>query len=154
MSQSESLVQAGCVEPIAFPMLESLRVLVVDDDPDARVLFAFVLEELGAAVSSAASASAALVALQEQPFDLLISDIGLPDIDGYRFLRQVRALKVEPNAQIPAMAITGFADEASQLKIVAAGYQRTLIKPTDLDQFVSIVAELAGRSEQRSAQSE
>ncbi len=101
--------------PIDFPILNGLRVLVVDDDPDTRELFTFVLKEKGAAVSVTASAQAALVALQATPFDLLVSDIGLPNVDGFTLLRQVRALAVEATAQIPAMAITGFADEQSRL---------------------------------------
>ena len=130
---------------IDFPILNGLRVLVVDDDPDTRALFAFVLTEKGAVVNTESSAQAALAAMQVTSFDLLVSDIGLPNIDGFKLLRQVRALAVAPNAQIPAMAITGFADEQTRLKILAAGFQRTLVKPTDLDQFVAIVAELAGR---------
>ncbi|HEY9884405.1 MAG TPA: response regulator, partial [Thermosynechococcaceae cyanobacterium] len=104
-------------------------------------------QQKGAIVSTEASAQAALTAIQATHFDLLISDIGLPNIDGYSFLRQVRALPVEPRAQIPAMAVTGFADEQTRLQILAAGFQRALAKPTDIDQFVSIVADLAGRSQ-------
>ena len=136
------------VKPIDFPNLNGLRVLVVDDDRDTRELFTFVLTEAGAVVSVAATAQAALATMQVTAFDLLISDIGLPDVDGFKLLRQVRALPVASNAQIPAMAITGFADEATHLKILAAGFQRTLVKPTDLDQFVAIVAELSERSHQ------
>ncbi|MBD2034627.1 response regulator [Leptolyngbya sp. FACHB-321] len=148
MSQTELANDGATITPIDFPLLDGLRVLVVDDDPDTRSLFAFVLQEKGAVVSAEASAEAAMAAMEEIPFDLLISDIGLPNIDGYRLLRQVRALPVAPNAQIPAMAITGFADEQTQLQILAAGFQRMLVKPTDIDQFVAIVAELVGRSQQ------
>lgn len=128
-----------------FPVLHGLKVLIVDDDPDTRLLYTFVLMEKGAAVSTEASAQAALAVMQVTSFDLLISDIGLPDVDGFKFLRQVRALPVATNAQIPAMAVTGFADEGTHLQILAAGFQRTLVKPTDIDQFVAIVAELAAR---------
>jgi len=141
--QRQPVDDGECEAPIDFPILRGLRVLVVDDDPDTRELFTFVLKEKGAAVSVAASAQTALVALQATPFDLLVSDIGLPNVDGFTLLRQVRALAVEATAQIPAMAITGFADEQSRLQILAAGFQRTLTKPTDLEQFVAIVAELA-----------
>ena len=134
------------IAPIDFPLLEGLRVLVVDDDADTRMLFAFVLQEKGAVVSAEASAEAAITAMEEIPFDLLISDIGLPNIDGYRLLRQVRALPVAASAQIPAMAVTGFADEETRLQILAAGFQRMLVKPTDIDQFVAIVKDLVGRS--------
>lgn len=131
--------------PTDFPPLTGLRVLIVEDDADTRALFNFILTEMGATVTEAGMAEAALVMMQNEAFDLLITDIGLPDIDGYRLLRQVRALPVEANAQIPAMAITGFADDQTRLKILAAGFQRTLTKPTDVDQFVAIVVELVGQ---------
>jgi CheY-like chemotaxis protein len=147
MFQAELTSDDCTITPIDFPLLNGLRVLVVDDDPDTRMLFAFALQQKGAIVSTEASAQAALATMQATHFDLLISDIGLPNIDGYSFLRQVRALPVEPRAQIPAMAITGFADEQTRLQILAAGFQRALVKPTDIDQFVSIVADLVGRSQ-------
>jgi len=148
MGQAELVNDDRTITPTDFPLLNGLRVLVVDDDPDTRMLFAFALQQKGAIVSTEASAQAALTAIQATHFDLLISDIGLPNIDGYSFLRQVRALAVESRAQIPAMAITGFADEQTRLQILAAGFQRALVKPTDIDHFVSIVADLAGRSQQ------
>ena len=147
MGQAELVNDDRTITPTDFPLLNGLRVLVVDDDPDTRMLFAFALQQKGAIVSTEASAQAALTVMQATHFDLLISDIGLPNIDGYSFLRQVRALPVEPRAQIPAMAITGFADEQTRLQILAAGFQRALVKPTDIDQFVSIVADLVGRSQ-------
>jgi CheY-like chemotaxis protein len=142
---AEPVDPQGHPTAIDFPLLDGLRVLVVDDDPDTRMLFTFVLMAKGAAVDAVGSAQAALAAMQDTPFDLLISDIGLPDIDGFKLLRQVRALPVAANAQIPAMAITGFAHEEMRLQILAAGFQRMLVKPTDLDQFVAIVGELAKR---------
>ncbi len=147
MSQTGSASDEATITAVDFPLLDGLRVLVVDDDPDTLVLFAFVLQQKGAVVSTEASAEAAMAAMKERSFDLLISDIGLPNIDGYRLLRQVRALPVEPRAQIPAMAITGFADEQTRLQILAAGFQRMLVKPTDIDQFVAIVADLVDRSQ-------
>lgn len=131
--------------PIDFPLLNDLRVLIVEDDPDAGALANFILTEMGALVCEVASAQAALAALAREPFDLLISDIGLPDMDGYTLLRQVRALPVEAKAQIPAIAITGFADEKTCLKILAAGFQHALAKPTDIDELVASVVKLAGR---------
>jgi hypothetical protein len=128
--------------PIVLPILDGLRVLVVEDDPDTGALLNFILTEMGAMVCEVASAQAALIVIVSEPFDLLISDIGLPGIDGYTLLRQVRALAAEATAQIPAIAITGFADEQSRLKTLSAGFQRTLIKPTDIDQFMAIVIEL------------
>ncbi|MBW4581468.1 MAG: response regulator [Tildeniella nuda ZEHNDER 1965/U140] len=128
-----------------FPVLQGLKVLLVDDDPDTRFLYTFVLTEESATVSTEASVESALAAMQATSFDLLISDIGLPYIDGFKFLRQVRVLPVATNAQIPAVAVTGFADEGTQLQILAAGFQRALVKPTDIDQFVAIVADLAGQ---------
>ena len=145
MLPTDSVPSQGPVEPINFPLLDGLRVLVVDDDPDTRLLFTFVLTEKGAVVEAVSSAAAALAAMEDTSFDLLISDIGLPDVDGFRLLRQVRALPVAANAQIPAMAITGFAHEEMRLQILAAGFQRALVKPTDLDQFVTIVGELVRR---------
>ena len=142
MLSTESIGPQGTATSLDFPTLQGLRVLVVDDDPDTRFLFTFVLMERGAAVNAVCSAAAALAAMQEASFDLLVTDIGLPDVDGFTLLRQVRALPVAANAQIPAMAITGFAHEEMRLQLLAAGFQQTLVKPTDLDQFVTIVGEL------------
>lgn len=148
---------ASCGEdetPIDLSSLQGLRILLVDDDLDTRALLNFILTEMGATVSEVASAQAALAILQKECFDLLISDIGLPDIDGYELLRQIRSLTTAAKAQIPAIAVTGFADEQTRLKILATGFQRALTKPMDIDQFMAIVVELAGRQFDRTTLSE
>ncbi|MBC1312168.1 PAS domain-containing protein [Trichormus variabilis PNB] len=125
--------------------LAGLRVLVVDDEPDIRLLFKLVLEEYGVEVATVGSASAALSTLTGNPngYDILLSDIGLPGEDGYALIRNVRALSPELGGQIPAAALTAYAGYAEYAQALAAGFQMHLAKPVEPYQLVSLVASLA-----------
>ncbi|MCC5635545.1 PAS domain-containing protein [Nostoc sp. CHAB 5844] len=135
------------IQPDDLPSLEGVRVLVVDDEPDIRQLFQLILEEYGIEVTAVASASAALSTLMANPggYDVLLSDIGLPEEDGYTLIRQVRALSTEVGRQIPAAALTAYAGDAEYTEALAAGYQMHLAKPIDPTQLVALVAVLSGR---------
>ncbi|MEG4352708.1 ATP-binding protein [Microcoleus sp. LAD1_D3] len=109
--------------------LANIRVLIVDDEADSRDFLAFVLEQAGAEVTAAASASAALQILSQSKQDILISDIGMPEMDGYMFMRQVRSLESEQENNIPAIALTAYAGEINQQQALAAGFQRHITKP-------------------------
>ncbi|AUS99820.1 ATPase [Nostoc sp. CENA543] len=130
-----------------IPSLEGVRVLVVDDEPDIRLLFKIVLEDHGAEVTQAASVQEALSKLAENPggYDVLLSDIGLPQEDGYALIRQIRQLSPEAGGQIPAAALTAYAGYAEHQKAVTAGFQTHLAKPVEPPQLLSVVATLAGR---------
>ncbi|WP_413201278.1 ATP-binding protein, partial [Nostoc piscinale] len=130
-----------------LPALAGLRVLIVDDEPDIRQLFQIILEEYGIEVTAVASASAALSTLVANPggYDVLLSDIGLPEQDGYMLIRQIRELSPELGGQIPAVALTAYATDADYTEALAAGYQMHLAKPVEPMQLVGVVAALSGR---------
>ena len=109
--------------------LANIRALVVDDEADSRDFLAFVLEQAGAEVTAAASASVALQILSQSKPDILLSDIGMPEMDGYMFMRQVRSLESEQENNIPAIALTAYAGEMNQQQALAAGFQRHITKP-------------------------
>ncbi|MBD2314724.1 PAS domain S-box protein [Desertifilum sp. FACHB-1129] len=123
--------------------LEGIEILVVDDDPDTREFIAFILREAGANVTEVASAIAALSALCHKQPHILISDIGMPDMDGYALMRQVRSRSVPQEAQIQAIALTAYAGERNQQAALAAGFQAHLAKPVDPTQLIATVAQFA-----------
>ncbi|MCC3409337.1 MAG: PAS domain S-box protein [Microcoleus sp. PH2017_10_PVI_O_A] len=127
--------------------LSGIRVLAVDDDADARDLVVFLLEDCGASVTAVASAGDALKVLTQSVPDLLLSDIGMPDTDGYMLLQQVRALPPERGGLVPAIALTAYAGEIDYQQALAAGFQRHLCKPLDPDKLLEAMLEvLADRS--------
>lgn len=127
--------------------LEGLRVLVVDDEPDARELLTTVLEEYGAQVIAVASAEAALEAIKQLQPNVLVSDIGMPQEDGYTLIRKVRALAAKQGGQIPAVALTAYARAEDRTQAILAGFQQHISKPVDPAQLALVVASLAGRNE-------
>lgn len=120
--------------------IENKQILVVDDEADTRELIAFVLEELGAKVITATSAKEALTLLEELTPDLLISDIGMPEMDGYSLMRQVRSLNL--TKQIPAIALTAYASEADQKQAILAGFQLHIAKPLEIEQLTQAIISL------------
>ena len=129
----------------ATKLLAGLKVLVVDDEPDARELLMMVLREAGADAVAAGSADEAIDQLQRELPDVLLSDIGLPREDGYALIRRVRALDSAAAAAVPAAALTGRATGEDGRLAVEAGFQRHIAKPVDSSALLAIVAELAGR---------
>lgn len=127
--------------------LAGVRVLVVDDELDIRQLFAIILEQYGVEVTAVGSAREALSTLSANPngYDVLLSDIGLPEEDGYALIRQVRALDTEAGGQIPAAALTAYTGDAESTEAIAAGFQMHIAKPIKPEQLLLIVATLAGR---------
>jgi len=127
--------------------LTSIRVLVIDDEPDSRELLAVMLTQAGAEVMSVASAAEFLAALESFQPDVAVSDIGMPEVDGYTLLRQVRSLSLEQGGQVPAIALTAYAGEIDRQHAIAAGFQKHIAKPIEPDQLVvAIVSLLSGRS--------
>ncbi|WP_198320870.1 ATP-binding protein [Azohydromonas aeria] len=118
------------------------RVLVVDDDADAREMLRRVLEECGARVDLAESAQAALQALRAQRYDALVSDIGMPGTDGYELIRQVRRLPPEAGGSVPAAALTAFARPQDRERALAAGYALHFAKPIEPGAVLAGVAAL------------
>ncbi len=127
--------------------LSGIRVLAVDDDVDARDLVVFLLEDCGATVTAVSNAADALAVLTQSVPDLLLSDIGMPDTDGYMLLRQVRALPPEQGGLVPAIALTAYAGEIDYQQALAAGFGRHLSKPLEPDKLVQAILDLlVGRS--------
>jgi PAS domain S-box-containing protein len=125
--------------------LRGLNILVVDDDADSLDFVEFVLELYGATVTKATSALAALQIFVKSPPDVLVSDIGMPQMDGYELLRQIRLLSLEKGGKIPAIALTAYAGEYDQKQAIAAGFQMHIPKPVDPDTLAAAVAKLAMR---------
>jgi PAS domain S-box-containing protein len=121
--------------------LTSVRVLVVDDEADTRELIAVILQQFEAEVTTVASAEEALQTLAQSEIDVLVSDIGMAEMDGYMLLEQLRTLPSE-QAGIPAIALTAYAGELNQQKALAVGFQRHLAKPVEPNDLVIAVAAL------------
>jgi signal transduction histidine kinase/CheY-like chemotaxis protein len=139
---SGALEKEARVAPARRPELEGLRVLVVDDEKDARQLVQAVLEDCGCRVTLAAGVDAAMGALGQEVPDVIISDIGMPERDGYDLIRQVRALPRPKGGDVPAAALTAYARAEDRLRMLAAGYSMHLAKPIDPQELVVVVASL------------
>jgi CheY-like chemotaxis protein len=126
-------------------MLSGVRALVVDDEADACELLGVLLRERGAEVSVATTADEALAALERARPHLLISDIGMPGVDGYEFLRRVRRLPPESGGRTPAVALTAYAHTEDRLRALKAGYQMHLPKPVEPAELIAVVASLTNR---------
>jgi CheY-like chemotaxis protein len=125
------------------PNLSGIRVLVVDDEADMREFLAFMLEEYGAKVTVVASASEALEALCQVKPDVLVSDIGMPEVDGYMLIRQIRAMPPEQGGLIPAIALTAYAGEADQNQALSAGFHKHIAKPVEPNELATVIASVA-----------
>jgi signal transduction histidine kinase/ActR/RegA family two-component response regulator len=114
-----------------LPRLDALRILVVDDNADGRTLTSLVLTQAGASVKGVASVREALRMLELERPDALVSDIGLPDHDGYELIRQIRQYEADHGGFLPAVALTGYARAEDRARILAAGFQAHVAKPVD-----------------------
>jgi signal transduction histidine kinase len=129
-------------------MLAGVRLLVVDDEAGARELIANVLQGYGAEVCLAESGQAALTKLFEQRPHVLVADLGMPGMDGYALIEQVRALDPDFGGQTPAIAVTGYASPLDRLRALQAGYQNHVAKPVEPQELAIVIASLTGRSAQ------
>ena len=131
--------------------LADLRILVVEDDIDALDLITLELTDHGALVTAAKSAADALNLINSTHFDLLISDIGLPETDGYKLIQQIRSRKNKNGDSVPAIALTAYARTADRIRAIAAGYNTHIAKPVETHELVSVVKCLTGRYGNRDA---
>jgi CheY-like chemotaxis protein len=138
-TQPTTLADSTALDPSLD--LSRVRVLVVDDDTDTREFTGFLLEQYGASVTAVSSASEALVALTQSQPDVLLSDIGMPDVDGYMLIQQVRTL-LPQGGQIKAIALTAYAGEMNQQQALAAGFQKHISKPIDPGVLVQAISSL------------
>jgi PAS domain S-box-containing protein len=130
------------------PQLEGLGVLVVDDEVDTLELIQAVLESFGLRVRTASTVAAAMAAMRDEAFDVLISDIAMPEEDGYSLIAQVRALGKERGGGIPAAALTVYAGREDRMRTLRAGFQLHAPKPISPDELIAVVANLAERASQ------
>jgi CheY-like chemotaxis protein len=125
-----------------LPTLSNVRMLVVDDESDGRAFIARILEDRGASVTCASSGREALDALSRNHFDLLLSDIGMPDMDGFELIRRVRALDKSRTGPIPAIAITAYARAEDRQRSLLAGFHMHLSKPIEARELIASIAGL------------
>jgi len=126
-------------------LLAGLRILVVEDEDDTRELLVTALEQCGAEVASAPSVAAALASFDRRPPDVLVSDLAMPDEDGFSLIRKVRSRGPGEGGDVPAAALTAYARTEDRLRALASGFQRHLPKPIDPSDLIAAVAALAGR---------
>jgi PAS domain S-box-containing protein len=126
--------------------LDGLRILVVDDEADTRELLRQGLEYCGAKVKCVGSAAEALDALVTFVPDILISDIGMPGVDGYDLIRQIRGLPANKDKKIPAIALTAYTRVEDRLQSLRAGYDMHVPKPVELAELVAVAVSVARRS--------
>lgn len=131
--------------------LDGVKVLVVDDEPDARELIKLVLEECHAEVITTASAQEALEVLEHDNLDVLVSDIGMPQEDGYQFIHKVRMLGPDRGGKIPAVALTAYARAEDRKRALLSGYQMNVAKPVEPTELIAVVSSLTSlmRSDRR-----
>lgn len=140
-----SVAHSGEISCLEIRSLDGLRVLLVDDEPEAREILSTVITRTGAEVKTCTSASEALAKLLEWKPDVILSDIAMPDEDGYSFINKVRSLPREKGGETPAAALTAYARDVDRHQALAAGYQMHIAKPIGADQLVTMIARLAGR---------
>jgi len=126
--------------------LDGVRVMVVEDEQDVRDFLRMSLVHYGAEVTAFETSADALVAVEAQRPDVLVSDIGMPGEDGYAFIRRVRALGPDRGGQVPAAALTAYAKGEDGQRVLSAGFQVHLPKPVQPADLANVVATLAGRA--------
>ena len=126
-------------------LLTGLRVLVLDDEPETRELLSTMLSQRGAEVVTCASAAEAFERVEAWRPSIVVSDISMPDEDGYRFIRRVRGLPPERGGKVPAVALTAFARSEDRLRALRAGFQMHVPKPVEAAELIMVVASLAER---------
>ncbi|HEY9656107.1 MAG TPA: ATP-binding protein [Crinalium sp.] len=126
----------------AVRRLNNVQILLVEDDTDTREFQAFLLEQYGARVTAVASGLAALQALEQLLPDVIVSDIGMPDMDGYRLMQQIRSRPPSQGGTVPALALTAYAAESDQKRALQAGFQQHLTKPVEPERLVSALLHL------------
>jgi CheY-like chemotaxis protein len=132
----------GQLPQVVLPDLAGLDVLVVDDEADARQLLAQILRECNARVRLASGAAEALEQMRRAVPDVLVSDIGMPDVDGFELMRRIRASQDARLASVPAIALTAFTRAEDRRRALEAGFDRFMRKPVDAGELAGMVAAL------------
>ncbi len=138
--KAEGVGKAG--EKFNSSLLRGLRILIVDDDIDTREFLHFFLQQNGALITAAASVTEALAKIAQTVPNLLISDLGMPEMDGYSLIRLLRAMPKEEGGEIPAIALTAYAGESDRDRVLAAGFQKHIAKPVKPTELLTSIADL------------
>ncbi len=128
------------------PELAGCRILVVDDERDRREMLRLLLEQCRAVITTAGSAEEAMRLLPSAQYDLLLSDIGMPEKDGFDLIRQVRSLPAHQGGKTPAIALTAYARFEDRTRILLAGFQNHVPKPIEPLELLAVLASVAGRT--------
>jgi signal transduction histidine kinase/CheY-like chemotaxis protein len=163
ISQNKSRYSSGSLElpeaanryqiPEHPPRLENLRIVIVEDEPEARYILEAVLKQHGADVTAAASAAEGLEALRRVNPDVVVSDIEMPYEDGYTFITRVRSLPFEEGGHVPAIALTAHARGDDRLRALSAGFDAHVTKPMDPMELITVIASLTRRVGKRGGSS-
>ena len=127
------------------PVLNGLRVLVVDDEVDVPHLLTAVLSLCGAEVVAVASVAEAMAAIQQRQPDIVVSDIEMPREDGYSLIRKLRATEAEHGGRVPAIALTAHVRMEDRLRALSAGYDAHVAKPVEPAELVTVIASIVRR---------
>lgn len=130
-----------------LPALSGARVLLVEDDFDSRDIFAIGLTLRGAIVTAVGTVAEARAQFAQNSFEIVVSDIGLPDSDGYALIGAIRSLPPERGGKVPAIAVTAYTTEEDRERSLAAGFQMHLAKPVEIDRLAASIAVLTNRVE-------
>lgn len=144
IADSDTIADIDFSENESDLSLDGLLILVVDDEADARQLLVQTLTHFGATVTTASSAEEALTEVSLKNPDIIVSDIGMPNEDGYSLMRKIRQLPDE-KANIPAIALTAFSRAQDRTRALAAGFQSHVAKPVELEELATVIASLTGR---------
>jgi signal transduction histidine kinase len=143
--RASALVRSGPAASVPGPSLRGVRVLAVDDDRDSLELITAIVAGADGEIRTCASAAEGFRVFREWRPDILLSDIEMPDEDGYTFIRKVRGLDVSEAGKTPAVALTAYGRAEDRLRTLSAGYNMHLPKPVDPAELTTIIASLAGR---------
>jgi CheY-like chemotaxis protein len=125
--------------------LQGVRVLYVEDHDDTRDMMALLLRKSGVSVVAVASADEAIAALEREQPDVLISDVNMPRRDGWALIEEIRARPTSRRGRVPAIAVTGFANEQDKVRSRDAGFDAHLSKPIDVGELVRLISSLVNR---------
>jgi CheY-like chemotaxis protein len=131
-----------------LPVLDGVRVLVVEDDADARELLATILQRCHADVTIASSVQEGIAAFTQRRPDVIVSDIEMPEQDGFSLIRQIRAFSAADGGEVPVAALTAYASPADRMKVLGAGFNIHVAKPVEPAELAVVVASLAVRRAQ------
>ena len=126
--------------------LSGLKLLIVEDEPDTRDALARFLQHYGAIVTAVGSAGEALEQLSAEAFDVLVSDIGMPGMDGYDLIRELRSRETDSGRCLPAVAVTAFSRDEDRQRVLREGYHEHVAKPVNTARLIGVLLELAGRT--------